>query len=159
MKRGLTLGLFLMTCFFATAQQPAATIPEFNFFKFNESSFTNKDLAQGRLLFFVFFDVTCEHCQHAMKEMNQHYNEYTRAAIYLITVDVKARVNSFLDTYAPNLKNNKNVTLLQDLKNEFILKFKPRKYPSMFLYSKEKKLMLYDDNEQNLAAFLQKIKV
>jgi hypothetical protein len=90
--------------------------------------------------------------------MNEHYKEYTKSAIYLVTVDVKARVNPFLDTYAPNLKNNKNVTLLQDLKNEFILKFKPRKYPSMFLYSKEKKLMLYDDNEQNLSAFLPKIK-
>ena len=158
MKRGLTLVLFLMIRFFTTAQQPAATIPDFNFFKFNESSFTNKDLAQDRLLFFVFFDVTCEHCQHAIKEMNEHYKEYTKSAIYLVTVDVKARVNPFLDTYAPNLKNNKNVTLLQDLKNEFILKFKPRKYPSMFLYSKEKKLMLYDDNEQNLSTFLQKIK-
>jgi thioredoxin-related protein len=147
-----------MISFLVKAQQPAATIPDFNFFKLNGVSFTNRDLEQDRQLFFVFFDPGCDHCQHAMKDINQHYKEFNKTAVYLISVDIKERINSFLNTYGKDLQNKKNVTVLQDLKNEFILKFKPRKYPSMFLYSKEKKLILYDDNEKNLAAFLQKIK-
>jgi len=38
-----------------------------------------------------------------------------------------------------------------------MLKFKPRKYPSIFLYSAKKELIMYDDNEQNLSRFSQKI--
>jgi len=159
MKHLFKIVFFLLVTFQnLAAQVPAAIIPDFNFFKLNGNSFSNNNLAHGKLLFFVFFDVSCEHCQHAIKDINLHYKEFNKTAVYLVSVDIKERINTFLDTYGKNLKGKTNVTVLQDLKNEFILKFKPRKYPAMFLYSTEQTLLLYDDNEQNLATFLQKIK-
>jgi hypothetical protein len=62
-----------------------------------------------------------------------------------------------MNKYGSNLKAKKNVTILQDIRNEFIQKFGARKYPSLFLYSTKKELMLYEDNEQNLFRFIQKI--
>ena len=59
-----------------------------------------------------------------------------------------------MNKYRSNLNGKKNVTLLQDLKNEFIDKFKPRKYPSMFLYSAEKKLIDYEDNPETMFRFI-----
>jgi len=157
MKRVSVLLLLLSIYFFGKAQQPAAMIPDFNFFKLDGTSFTNKNLEQGKKIFFVFFDPGCDHCQHAMNDISIHHNELNKVALYLISVDIKERINNFLATYGKNLRSKKNVIVLQDLKNEFIQKFKPRKYPSMFLYSSEKKLLLYDDNEKNLASFLKKI--
>jgi peroxiredoxin len=157
MKRVSVLFLFLSICFLGKAQQPASVIPDFNFFKLDGTSFTNKNLEQGKKIFFVFFDPGCDHCQHAMKDINMHHTSLNKVAVYLISVDIKERINNFLAMYGKDLKNKKNVVVLQDLKNEFIQKFKPRKYPSMFLYSPEKKLLLYDDNEKNLAGFLKKI--
>ncbi|HEY6977961.1 MAG TPA: redoxin domain-containing protein [Chitinophagaceae bacterium] len=151
------LTLFLLITFNVSAQTPALTIPDFNFFKLDNSVFTNKNLAPDKMLFFFFFDAECEHCQHAMTNLNQHYEEYKKAAVYLISLDSKEKIDQFMNKYGPNLNGKKNVTLLQDLKNEFIIKFKPRKYPSMFLYSVEKKLIDYEDNEESMFRFSKRI--
>ena len=140
------------------AQTPAATIPEFTFFKFNKTAFTNKELTTNKILFFVFFDTECDHCQHAIQYLNQHHKELDKAAVYLISIDGREKVTTFLNKNGNNLMSKKNILLLQDTKNEFILKFKPRKYPSLFLYSSQRKLILYDDDEKKLPIYLEKIK-
>jgi len=154
-----TLALALLISFNVSAQHPAETIPDFTFFKFNKSPFTYKNLEQNKLLFFVFFDVGCEHCQHAIQTLNSHYSDLKKTTLYLISLDSQEMIQNFMNKYGKNLSGKKNVTLLQDLNNEFILKFRPRKYPSMFLYSSEKKLIMYNDNEENLFRFFQQINV
>ena len=152
-----TVLLILMIATKVSAQVPAATIPEFIFFKLNKSSFTNKNLASGKILFFVFFDTDCDHCQHAIQYINQHNEEFKKSAVYLITLDSQEKITLFMSRYGNSLKNQKNVTILQDTKNEFLPKFRPRKYPSLFLYSAKKELIMYDDNPQNLFRFTQQI--
>src|SRR6266487_35088 len=152
-----TLIIFLLITFKVSAQSPALTMPDFSLFKLDKSLFTNKNLEPDKMLFFFFFDSDCEHCQHAMMNINQHYQEYKKAAIYLISLDDEEKINRFVNKYGQNLRSKKNVNLLQDMKNEFINKFKPRKYPSMFLYSPEKKLVDYEDNEESMFRFLKQI--
>jgi hypothetical protein len=62
-----------------------------------------------------------------------------------------------MSKYGKNLKDKKNVTILQDPQYEFMRKFRPRKYPSMFLYSAKKELIMYDDNEKNVSGFSKQI--
>lgn len=139
------------------AQVPAEKVPDFNFFRLNKSLFTNNDLEQGKMLFFIFFDADCDHCQRAMQYLNQHHNDFKKTAVYLITMDDQEKITRFMNTYGSNFKSKKNVTILQDTKYEFINKFKPRKYPSLFLYSKDKELLIYEDNEKNLSRFSKQI--
>ena len=147
--------IFSTGCF---AQEPSKKIPEFSFARLNKTVFTNKDLASNKLLLFVFFDVECEHCQHAVKFIGAHYNDFKNTAIYLLTLDSQEKMTVFLNKYGGKLTAKKNVTLLQDTRQEFINKFKPRKYPSIFLYSKTKELLMYDDEVEHLPLFVQKIK-
>lgn len=159
MKLFLSIFLFiLITSFCANAQHPAATIPDFTFYTLDKKPFTNEDLKQDKVVLIVFFDATCEHCQHAMTTYNQHYKELNKTPLYLVTLDNQESIKNFMTRYANNLYGSKNVTILQDLGNEFIRKFGPRKYPSMFLYSAQKKLLIYDDEPKNVGNFLQKIK-
>lgn len=153
--------LFVLSLLFSinlAAQVPAKIIPSFTFHKLDQTAFTNKNLQAGKKILFVFFDTECEHCLHAIEYINQHTAGLKDAAVYLLTLDSKEKITGFMAKHGTNLMNKQNITLLQDTKNEFIQKFGPRKYPSIFLYSPKKELILYDDDEQNLFKFLQKIK-
>ena len=158
MKNLKVLVLLFTVSFYAKAQQPAAAVPAFTFFKFDKTAFTNKNLAPDKQLFFVFFDVTCDHCQHALQYINTNYAAFTKPAIYIITLDSEEKVKAFFLKEKINLGSKKNVTLLKDVNNEFIKKFGPRKYPSIFLYSKKQQLLLYSDDEKKLNAFSELMK-
>ena len=138
-------------------QKPVATVPVFTFYKADNSPFTNAQLASGKMLFFVFFDVTCEHCRQAIQYINTHLKKFKNVAVYLITLDELGKVKLFMNKYGPRLESEKNVTMLRDTHNEFIAKFGPAKYPSLFLFSPQKKLILYSDDEKNLESFTKKI--
>jgi peroxiredoxin len=138
-------------------QIPAQTLPDFKFYKPDQGAFTEKDLPPAKMLFFVFFDSDCEHCQRAIKNIDQHYKSFKKVAIFLISMDDHNKIDHFMAFYGPHLKGLKNVMLLQDKLNQFIIKFKPYKYPSMFLYSAGKKLIDYEDNEETVFRFVNRI--
>lgn len=158
MKRiGKTVLLILFVTINVSAQVPAKIVPSFTFKRLDKSTFSNHNLESGNFLFFVFFDIECDHCHRSITYINQHYKEFKKTAIYLITLDSAEKIKPFMNKYGIGLKDKKNVVVLQDTKNEFIQKFGPRKYPSLFLYSGKKELMLYEDNEQNLFKFIREI--
>lgn len=140
------------------AQEPAATIPEFSFEKQDRSSFTKKDLTPAVFSFFVFFDTECDHCRHAIEYLDKHQAELAKAKLYLLTLDAREKVFPFLQKHGSKLWVAKNTMLLFDTKNQFITRFGPRKYPSLMLYSRDGKLLLYDDDERSLPEFIKKIK-
>ncbi len=137
----------------SSAQTPAQTIPAFTFYKLDKTPFTNKDVTNGKEVLFIFFDVTCDHCQHTISTLSKRISECQKIAIYLISLEDKTAITNFFNQYGKNLPGQKNVTILQDSKNQFITQFGPRKYPSVFLYSAQKKLRLYDDEDQYLEKF------
>jgi peroxiredoxin len=149
----------LLISFESSAQTPTKTVPNFTFFKLDSTQFTNKNLAIGKETLFIFFDVTCDHCRNTIKALNTRIKECKDISVYLISLDNKIQINNFLNQYGKNLADEKNVTVLQDLKNQFIPQFGPRKYPSIFLYSSENKLILYGDEDQSLETVLKIINV
>ena len=150
--------LFLVVTEKGMAQVPAATIPIFQFYRLNKTPFLNKDIVQGTKRFFVFFDSDCDHCKHAIAAISKHYKDFGKTTLYVLSLDNPQKMKFFLNAHGPNLIAKPNVILLQDVNDEFIKKFGPRKYPSLFLYSSKNNLLMYDDEEQNLPAFLKLIK-
>ena len=141
------------------AQKPVEIIPNFKFYKLNKTLFTNKDLISNTFSFFLFFDPNCDHCRLAIQKLNQHYLECSQTTIYLIVaIEDAPNMISFLNNYGPNLLNKKNIILLEDMQAEFIKKFHPTKYPSIFLYSKKNRLMLYDDKAEGVNKLIEMIK-
>lgn len=149
----IVLFLWTLVSFETNAQTPSQTIPAFTFYKLDKTPFTNNNLTAGNDILFVFFDVTCDHCQHTISTLSKRINECSKISIYLISLEEKTAITNFLNQYGKNLINRKTVTVLQDSKNQFITQFSPRKYPSVFLYSAQKKLRLYNDEDQYLEKF------
>jgi hypothetical protein len=147
------LSLWSLVSFETHAQTPAQTIPAFTFYKLDKTPFTNKNVTVGKEVLFIFFDVTCDHCQHTIGTLSKRINECQKISIYLISLEDKTAINAFFNQYGKNLPSQKNVTILQDSKNQFITQFNPRKYPSVFLYSAQKKLLLYNDEDMYLEKF------
>lgn len=157
MKTCISLITFLLLCCSLQAQKPAEKIPAFTFFRQDSTAFTNQDLTIDKLHYFVFFDADCDHCQHTVSDINKHSNDFEKASLYLITLDKNNKIDPFMIKYASELKGKSNVTILQDTLQEFIVKFKPKKYPAMFLYSPQSDLILYSDNEKEVPKFLKQI--
>lgn len=149
----IALFVCLMISLEISAQTPAQTIPAFTFYKLDKTPFTNNNLTTGKDILFIFFDVTCDHCQHTISTLSKRISECSKISIYLISMEDKTAITNFFNQYGKNLPAQKNVTILQDSKNQFITQFNPRKYPSVFLYSAQKKLRLYDDEDQYLEKF------
>lgn len=147
----LSFLFFLLLSMTAMAQTPVQKIPEFLFYRLDQKPFTKREILPGKKVLFVFFDADCDHCQNAMKAINLHYKEFNKAEIYLVTLDNTKKISNFMNTYGPALMNKLNVTILQDLRNEFIVDFSPRKYPSMLLFSANGQLLMYQDDPNNIS--------
>jgi len=132
------------------AQVPAKTLPDFEFSRLDNSSFTKQNMVRGRISFFMYFDPDCEHCQRAIKNIDSQYRSFEKVAVYLISQDNEEKMKGFLNQFTKHLKSQKNVLLLIDNKNQFIVKFKPRRYPAMFLYSMDNTLIDYEDNSETV---------
>jgi peroxiredoxin len=147
-----------MYCKSRAQTTPAKTLPEFEFHRLDQSAFTNKDLPSGKILFFIFFDSDCDHCQRAIHQIREDSKSFQQTAIILVSLDGKDKINHFMSSYAPRLMAQKNVTILQDTGNQFIARFKPLRYPAMFLYSIDKKLIDYEDNELSVFRLVNSVK-
>jgi peroxiredoxin len=158
MMKNIFLFFLLTLSVCSRGQIPAQVLPDFEFYHLDNSKFSNKDLPPRQNLLFVFFDSDCEHCQLAAKNINQQYKSFETVSIYFISLDSSDKIRQFMATYAPQLKMQKNVHVLRDRNNQFISKFKPRRYPSMFLYSAEKNLLDYEDNEESVFRIVNLIK-
>ncbi len=142
--------LLLFSSYAAIAQKPVQQLPQFVFYRLDKKAFTEQDISPQKKIFFVFFDSDCEHCQHALHQINSKYKRFYNAEIYLVTLDDQREINKFMTTYGPDLLGKRNVTILQDLRNEFITDFNPRQYPSMLLFSAKGKLLMYQDDPNAL---------
>jgi peroxiredoxin len=132
------------------SKPPAQTIPQFQFFRADNKPFTDKDLPKGKLIFFMFVDPGCEHCQRSIKSIGENYAAFKKASVFIISISDFATLNQFMTTYGSKVKLQKNVTLLQDKLGQFITKFNPVRYPSMLLYSAQGHLLDYEDNPESI---------
>ncbi len=150
---------FLLVLVTSSVFSQVRLLPEFRFFRMdNGAEVTHRNVTPGKKTLFVFFDTECPHCRVAITEYNHQQAKLNDINIFLITRDQKNVVNAFLKEVGSKLIAKKNVTVLADNQNQFIGKFLPKKFPSMFLFGANRQLLIYTDEEKDIPVILEKIK-
>ncbi|QEC53943.1 AhpC/TSA family protein [Anseongella ginsenosidimutans] len=132
---------------FAHAQEIPYTIPEFTFYKMDDTPFTREDLSRTSNIVFVFFSTTCHHCQDETRAMGEHSGDFDQSTLYFISKENKSDIRKFMDTYGKQLKDKSNVHVLRDPQSEFVLKFNPTQYPSVYIYTPTRQLVKHFSGE------------
>lgn len=149
MRTTLLYSWLLVCCLFvfsncSRAQSYGAQyLPDFTFEGMNGKLFTKANVDKTKTSIFIFFDVTCEHCQHEIVDIGKNYASFKNVRFYLVSMDNKNSIMQFISTYGKQLYGKPNVTILQDFKPEFVQKFRPEKFPALFIYSKSGELIKY----------------
>jgi hypothetical protein len=150
---------FLFSIFSQTAAGQAKQLPEFSFKRMTDGNdFTQKNLPKGRKSFFLFFDTECPHCRVAVSTWNDNTSILAGLNAVLVTMDKPSSAVPFLQKNAGKLMAMKNLTLVQDMNRQFIARFLPKKYPSMFLFSESGALIHYTDEEKDIPSIISLIK-
>ncbi len=132
---------------------PAGTLPSFRFEVVGHGVLTNADLPKGKLLLFVFVDPDCDHCQRAVARMDAEYRSFGKVAMYFVSAADPAKIVTFAKKYGPRLKG----LWLRDVEYRYMVEFRPVRYPALFLYSTDKKLLDYEDNEETIFRIVRSI--
>jgi len=132
------------------APPPVTTIPVFRFIRHDGGMVSNADLPKGRLALFVFFDPDCDHCKRTVAHMNSEIAAYRSVFLYFVSMESQDKIDRFVSTYASRLAAQRNVVFLRDPGAAYMVSFHPIRFPSLFLYSPEHKLLDYEDNEETL---------
>jgi len=121
---------------------PSPTLPTFTFLTANGGTLTNADLPANTPVLIVFVDVDCEHCQKAVRHMNDSASLFKKVPLYMVSIAGQPKLKAFARQYGPRLK----AQWLRDPDARNMGRFRPVRYPAMFLYSPEKRLLDYEDN-------------
>lgn len=135
------------------------SIPEFRFIKMSGAGqVTSKDLKPGKKTLFLFFDTECPHCMQALSAWNQNHTAMDGINAVLLTMDPPAAALPFLRNFADRIIAKKHVVTAIDTDRQFIARFLPKKYPSMFLFSEKGVLLHYTDEEKDIPSLIRTIR-
>jgi len=155
----LTLCLWLLSLYPTIATAQTARIPEFRFQDMVDgTAFTRSDISSGRKTLFVFFDTECPHCRQALSAWNKNSAALQGTNTILLTMDPPMAAIPYLRNVAGNLIHAKNTRILVDINRQFIARFLPKKYPSMFLFSPTGELIQYTDEEKDIPSLIRNIR-
>ncbi|MGX5690934.1 peroxiredoxin family protein [Arcticibacter tournemirensis] len=155
----LSVFLLVTFCQAAFAQyKPSPVIPDFTFQTMEGRLFTQRDLINNKKIIFIFFDVTCDHCQHEMQDIGRRYADFKNVVFYLVSMDTKPAILKFMSSYGRFLNGKPGVTILHDYKPEFVQKFGPDKFPAIFVYSEKRHLIKYLSGQKDVSEIVKATK-
>lgn len=147
----ITLLLSLIcTLGYAQGLEPGTSLPSAVFYKLDGKTFSTEQIVKGKKTLLMFFDATCEHCQRVATVLSKRKQELANINVYLISNDEKVSIDYYISNFAKPLAALKNVTVLQDRDKVFIPLFKPTQYPSLYLFSPDRKLAYFTSKEKEV---------
>lgn len=158
MKYLLSKLLFLFVLTAQAQLKISDKLPAFTVTKLDGTTFTQNNVAQGKYALFVYFNPSCPHCQNAFKTLNEKIAELpTNVMIYPVSYRSAEPTHKFMERYAPQFSVLDKVTYLIDNKETFGAAFNVQRFPSMYLFSPEGKLIYFEEDASKVMEFKEKV--
>ncbi|MCW8313315.1 redoxin domain-containing protein [Sphingobacterium sp. InxBP1] len=154
--------LFFVGLFFILqplfAQAPKV-LPAFSFDEvYQAGRFSSDKLPKAGYIVLDFYDPGCGHCQKMGAGIAQNLPRFKNVHFYFISMNDKPYVDGFINMHAKPLRNAQNVKFLFDPGTQFIEKFNPTNYPSLYVYdAKTKTLLQHLDGEDDVKKLLKSV--
>ncbi len=103
---------------------------------------------------FMFFDVTCGHCQKSTQALSRSYASFKNTTLYFVSMDDAPSIKNFINKYGKTLADKANVFLLEDKKKHFVPLFNPVKFPATFIYDAHNRLVFSSAGDEDLPKIL-----
>ncbi len=140
-------------------QEPAASIPEFKFYKVKSGfGYEKKDIPAGKNTVFILFDPSCGHCQQETQALAKNYDKLKDVNLVYVSMNDPGLMVNFLPSFGKELDGKENVEMLYDRNQEFINKFHiPDMFPANYVYGADGKLKSYWVGEKHIEEILASI--
>lgn len=119
--------------------QKLEVLPAFKLTKTDETAFTNEHLKSGVATIFIYFNSTCDYCQHEARSISQNISDFKNAQLIFISTEPIAVIKKFAKSY--QLANVDNVLFLHDKDWIFATEFGANTIPFLLIYDEDKKLL------------------
>jgi thiol-disulfide isomerase/thioredoxin len=128
------------------------TIPEFNFTTIDNKEFTNSNLEIDKNTIFIYFNSTCDFCQHEAQSISDNLNSFKNTQLVFISNESKDIIQSFAENY--QLHNKNQITFLYDSLDTFSTQFDATSIPYLLIYDKDKKFIKKHKGQLNASGIL-----
>lgn len=136
--------LLVIIGFNISAQQVTGSLPAVT--QIHEKNDSKKLLSnampsKGKIMI-IFYDPGCGSCQQLGSDVNKNIASLKNTSVFFISMHDADLVDGYINMYAKELKNQKNVSFWKDPGVEFIEKFAPTNYPATYIYEASTKKLL-----------------
>lgn len=129
-----------------------ATIPEFTFKTIQEETFTNDSLKEGLFTIFIYFNSTCDFCQHEAQSVSENLESFKDTQILFVSNEPIDLIKDFSKTY--QLDNKNQITFLHDSLDVFSAQFDANSIPYILIYNTKSKLIKTHKGQLNASGIL-----
>lgn len=115
------------------------TIPDFSFKRLDSTYFTKANLKPNTAIIFIYFNSTCDFCQHEAESISQHLDQFKNTQLLFVSTEDSNTIKTFAQAY--NLLNQPNITFLYDNSDTFSSQFGANSIPYLLIYNTKQELV------------------
>ena len=172
MKKKLLIGIILSVLIFASvfifnimtrldqkkeANELIQNLPNFELFSMKNHKLTKSNLEYNKPVILVFFDSTCEYCQHEAKEIKKNIELFSKTQIVFISAENLETIERFSLEY--KLHNYDNIYFTADRDGQFASRVEATTNPYILVYDSKHKLLKRFKGQTKAEAILNLLQV
>lgn len=123
------------------------TIPSFEFQALDGSLFKESNLKTNKPTVLIYFNSSCDFCQHKAKSIAQQIDTFKEIQLLFISEEPKKEIKAFAENY--KLYNQLSITFLHDNTSTFAHRFDINTVPYTVIYNAEGNLIKVHKGQLN----------